>query len=210
MLAAVETPSLKVPLAEPQWFACMTAARREFDADVDLRRKGLFTWLPFDRVRIRKKMRGTLPTSREWVWVPEWVNRPYFNRYIFVCLRYQSDSISTAESSDYISIVVRKPISREPLRIPTVVMAELMERAGEDGMVSSTDLTGMAEQRERFQPGESVKVRKGHVLENFLVEVSRDGGGPKLKAWATVLNSRREVEFRAEDLERVDNAAAAA
>ena len=210
MLAAVENPSLKVPLAEPQWLACMTGARREFDADLDLRRKGLWTWLPFERVRIRKKMRGTLPTSKEWVWVPEWVNRPYFNRYIFVALRYQNDSISTIEASDHISIVVRRRFSREPLRIPSGVMAELMQRADEDGMISSVDLTGMAELRVPFQKGEIVTVRKGHALENFLVEVSKDGGGPKLRAWATVLNSRREVEFRAEDLERVDKAAAAA
>ena len=203
------TDTTRIPLPEPVWLAAMTGPRSEFDADEDLRRKGMWTWFPFERVRIRKRMRGTLPTSKEWVWVPEWVNRPYFSRYLFVALRFESDSISTIEASDHISIVVRKRFSREPLVIPCGVMAELMDRADEGGMVSSQDLTG-GPGREPFRSGESVRVRKGHPLENFLVEVSKDGGGPRLKAWATVLNARREVEFRAEDLERVDTVSEAA
>lgn len=132
----------RIPLPEPAWFAVLTQARQEGVAATWLRRAGYWTTYPLDRYQQRRKR----PHGRTLV---EWVERPRFSRYIFVCLRYVNEAIGPINSTKGVSRLVTRPLSGIPLRIPCSVMDALLDErlfALDDGrgaiVMSETHLHG--------------------------------------------------------------------
>jgi transcription antitermination factor NusG len=113
----------------PAWYIVHTGPQLESRASRNLSQAGYYTFYPFERVR-RKRRRGNHV-------VVEWVERPYLNRYLFVCLRYADESFAAIEQVDGVSIVVRTRIGKVPIEVPepvmTVVMNKSMVRLGENG-----------------------------------------------------------------------------
>lgn len=159
-------------MADPiKWYAVHTAPRGEFFADANLRRQGFYTFLPFDRIRKRRK----LPNREQYE--PYWIEAAHFPRYIFVAMRGRpGESFGAINDTDGVSCVVS--IRGKPLRIPAAVMDEIIEAADKRGMLTSEDWT----QRERFKPGDGVVFAEGSPLAGFLAFVRLDDG-KKVRLW---------------------------
>jgi transcription antitermination factor NusG len=112
----------RVPLAEPLWFAVQCVPCQEGVAALWLRRAGYWATFPLDRYQVRVRR----PHGRTLV---QWIDRPHYPGYIFVAIRYISETIGPINSIKGVIDLVRRPISREPLTIPCSVMdAILAER----------------------------------------------------------------------------------
>lgn len=144
-------------MTDIQWYAVMTGPRMEFTADANLRRDGYYTWLPHERVRKRRKAPGK-PVYRV-----EWVNEPYFPRYLFVALR-PSEGLYGVNEADGVMTVVY--FGDEPLPVPHRVMDELMARADNNGKMGE----------KIFRRGQQVKFADETPLAGFLATVDLDMG----------------------------------
>jgi transcription antitermination factor NusG len=113
----------------PAWYVVHTGPQLESRASRNLSQAGYYTFYPFERVR-RRRRRGNHS-------VVEWVERPYLNRYLFVCLRYADESFAAIERTDGVSIIVRTRLGRVPISVPEPIMKEIMGKAmvrlGESG-----------------------------------------------------------------------------
>jgi transcription antitermination factor NusG len=105
----------------PAWYVVHAGPQLESRASRNLSRAGYYTFYPFERVR-KKRRRGNHM-------VVDWVERPYLNRYLFVCLRYADESFAEIEQMDGVSAVVRNCVSRIPVAVPEPIMNEIMDRA---------------------------------------------------------------------------------
>jgi transcription antitermination factor NusG len=112
-----------IALPEPRWFAVHTRANAEVYAARKLREAGFDTFFAFDRVRRRRKRPGAAN------FIVEWIERPYFKRYIFACLRFSNDTIEGIERCYGVSSVVRRRLSGEPLEVANDDMDRLMDAA---------------------------------------------------------------------------------
>jgi transcription antitermination factor NusG len=102
----------------PAWYVVHTGPQLESRASRNLSQAGYYTFYPFERVR-RRRRRGNHS-------VVEWVERPYLNRYLFVCLRYADESFAAIEQTDGVSIIVRTRLGRVPISVPEPIMKEIM------------------------------------------------------------------------------------
>jgi transcriptional antiterminator RfaH len=163
-----------------RWFAVMTGPRMEFTADRNLRRQGLHTWLPFQRIRRKRKLPNR-PGFRL-----DWVEEPYFPRYLFVALRKPTESVYQINETDGIATVVYQ--GGEPLPIPHGVIDELMGRANGDGLVGVVDPT----KRKRFAPGDHVRFVDDSPFAGLLALVNIDKG-PNIRLWVDVLGKKHAI-----------------
>lgn len=113
----------------PAWYVVLTGPQLESRASRNLAQAGYHCFYPFERVR-KKRRRGNH-------FVVEWVERPFLNRYLFVCLRHADESFAEIEQIDGVSTVVRRRLSRTPIAVPEPVMREITDKAmvrlGESG-----------------------------------------------------------------------------
>jgi transcription antitermination factor NusG len=113
----------------PAWYVVHTGPQLESRASRNLARAGYYTFYPFERIRKRRR-RGNHS-------VVEWVERPYLNRYLFVCLRYTDEGFAEIEQTDGVSAIVRTRLGKVPILVPEPVMREIMGKAmvrlGESG-----------------------------------------------------------------------------
>lgn len=165
---------------EPHWYAVHTGPRQEDAANQNLRRQGYWTFFPFERVRKRRKL-----PNRDQHRV-EWIERPYFPRYLFVALRKPNESIYAVNETDGVSTVVY--CGEEPLEVPQGVMDELMSRADVNGAVGSVDTVS----RKRFRAGQEVRFVEGSPLAGFIAVVSIDRGR-NVRVWLETLGKDREI-----------------
>jgi transcription antitermination factor NusG len=105
----------------PVWHVVHTGPQLESRASRNLARAGYYTFYPFERIRKRRR-RGNHS-------VVEWIERPYLNRYLFVCLRYADESFAEIEEIDGVSAIVRTRLGRVPTPVPEPVMKEIMGKA---------------------------------------------------------------------------------
>lgn len=123
----------RVPLPERKWYVAMTAARQEAKASRKLSRAGYWTWYPFERVRQRRR-RGNH-------FVVEWVEKAHFPGYVFFALRFEGETLEPTFWIDEVVDIVRRPLSREPMRIPGPVMDRLesgaMVRLGDKNFIAA-------------------------------------------------------------------------
>jgi transcription antitermination factor NusG len=112
----------RTPLAQPRWFAVQCVPCQEGLAASWLRRAGFWATYPLDRFQTRQRR----PLGRTLV---RWVDRPHFPGYIFVALRYSGETTAGINDVPGVVRLVCRPLSGEPLTIPTPVMdAILAER----------------------------------------------------------------------------------
>lgn len=158
-----------------RWYAIHTGPREEFYANGNLRRQGYWTWLPYHKIRKRRKR----PNRDQYD--PYWVMAPFFPRYLFLGMRGKPrESFHDVNETDGVSCVVS--CRGEPLQIPDGVMSELMETADTNGLLGEKDMT----LRQRFQPGQQVEFVDESPFAGFLALVTIDRG-PKVRIWCEQL-----------------------
>ncbi len=176
----------------PTWYAVMTGPRMEETADANLRQQEYATFYPFERVRQRRKI------PRREQYIIEWVNKPYFPRYLFVAIRHDHEGLYAVNKTDGVSTVVY--CGDEPLPIPHDVMDELMSRADVKGIVREIDTLA----RKKFAKGEQVKFLEESPFAGFLATVALDSG-KAVRVWIETLGRMSEVSVPPELLERAAN-----
>ena len=164
-----------------RWYAALTGPREEFYANGNLRRLGYFTWLPYHKIRKRRKR----PNRDQYD--PYWVMTAYFPRYLFIAMRGKpGESFHDINECDGVSCVVS--CQGVPLEIPSPVMDELMEAADTNGLLGEKDLT----LRHRFQPGQEVEFVDESPFAGFLATIKIDRG-PKVRIWCDQLQAEMTV-----------------
>lgn len=163
----------------PRWFA-IHAPGSEEAVYRDIKRLGLFPFLPFHRVRRRRRRPGTNAFRIEWV------TKPYFTGYLFAGMRTPAESVYRVNDINGVASIVS--FGGEPLEIPHPVMDEIMAMADEDGMIGEVDTTT----KPRFRRGEKLTFVDNSPLSNLVAEISVDNG-KAVRAWVELLGSRREV-----------------
>ena len=105
------------------WYVVYTKANQEAKARRRLHDLGYRTFYAFDRVRRRRKRPGMNQHK------VEWIERPYFSRYIFVAVQQDKGSLVEIEECDEVSAVVRRRISGEPYEIPKRELDRIVDEA---------------------------------------------------------------------------------
>lgn len=164
----------------PRWYAVHTRPQSEAEADCNLRRQGYWTFYPFHRIRRRRKRPNTN------VYTVEWVERPYFSRYVFVALRHDQESLYGVNETDGVSTVVY--CGPDPLVIPHSVMDELMDRADDKGLIGVLDNAS----RPKLKPGQMVTFKDNSPLAGLVAQVAVDAGR-EIRVWLDVLGGRRRI-----------------
>lgn len=170
-----------------RWYAVMSGPQMEFEAEVNLRRQGYYTWLPHERIKRKRKI-----ANRDRYKI-EIINTAYFPRYLFVCFRSPRDSFYQVNETDGVATIVY--CGDEPLPIPHEVMDELMARADVNGMVGEVDKVA----RKRFKPGQKVKFIDESPLAGWVATVSLDAG-KDVRVFLEMLGKIREVPVDATSL----------
>jgi transcription antitermination factor NusG len=165
--------------AYPRWYA-VHAPGSEEAVYRDIKRIGLFPFLPFHRVRRRRRRPGTNAFRIEWV------TRPYFTGYLFAGMRSPAESIYRVADMNGVACVVS--FGGEPLEIPHAVMDEIMAMADEDGMIGEVDTTV----RPQFHKGDEVTFVDNSPFASLIGKISLDDG-KKVKALLKMLGASREV-----------------
>jgi transcription antitermination factor NusG len=161
-----------------KWHAVMTAPRGEELANRNLRRAGYWTFYPHQRVRRRRK-RANLEQ-----YLVEWVNMPYYPRYLFLGLR-DGEGMYGVKELDGVSTVVYS--GDRPLEVPHPVMDELMAMGDSNGHVGAVDRVS----RTRFKPGQRVRFDNGPMA-GLIAQISLDNG-KEIGLWVDMLGGRRQV-----------------
>lgn len=162
------------------WYAVHTRAQMEEKAFVELKRLGLQVFYPFTRVRRRRRKPGTTTM------IVEWVEKPFFSRYVFVGLEHDGQ-IGIVNAEDTVSTIVT--LGGVPMRIPEIIIDRLMALTDDRGLVGAVDLTA----RPRLAPGTIVKLKSDHPLTDIVGEVVRDAGR-ELVVLLQMLGAAREIK----------------
>jgi transcription antitermination factor NusG len=162
-----------------KWYAVMTAPRGEELANRNLKRAGYFTFYPFYRVRRRRK-RANVDQ-----YLVEWIDMPYYSRYIFVGLR-DGEGLYGVNEADGVATVVHNKAG--PLEIPHSVMDELMSLGDSRGQVGTRDDAG----RRRFMPGQHVRISGKSPLDGLVAQIALDNGR-EIRVWLSMLGAKRQV-----------------
>lgn len=161
------------------WYAVHTRAQMEERAFVELKRLGLDVFYPFTRVRRRRRKAGTTTM------IVEWVDRPFFSRYLFVGLDHEGQiGIVNAEAT--VSTIVT--LGGVPMRIPEIIIDRLMALTDDRGLVGAVDLTA----RPLLTAGTEVRLKSDHPLAGVVGEVVRDAGS-EVVVLLQMLGAAREV-----------------
>jgi transcription antitermination factor NusG len=161
------------------WYAVMTRPGMEAKAAADLKRQGFWTFYPFERVRVRRKIpnrNAHLVTT---------VERPYFSRYIFLMVR-QGQSLYRVNNTPSVSTVVY--MGGAPLRVPDSAMEAIMSRADEAGLVGELDEVA----RHKFPAGQMLRFCDESPLRGLIVTVA-DDMGKSIRVVAEMFGVEREI-----------------
>jgi transcription antitermination factor NusG len=180
----------KHPLPEPKWYAVMTAPGCEWKADMWLRRRGYWTWLPF--IKVKKTIKRANSNARKIVIE----DRPYYRRYLFVAFRYEGDNFADVHAALGVSTVVKAPMSGQPLQIPLPVMEELMAMGDGCGYMGERNEVS----RKRWKRGEEIRFKDASPFAGFVAQVLSDDGGKELRVAMEFFGGLREVAVKPEHI----------
>lgn len=167
-----------------KWYAVMTAPRGEELANRNLKRAGYWTFYPHERVRRRRK-RANVDQ-----YVVEWINEPYFPRYLFVAIREGQGFMPVNEAEGVSTIVYSGEI---PLEIPEPVMDELFALGDDQGRVGTKDRT----QRHLWPSGSHVRLRGNSPMSGLIAQIALDKG-KEICLWVDILGARRQISVAPE------------
>jgi transcription antitermination factor NusG len=162
-----------------KWYAVMTAPRGEELANRNLKRLGFWTFYPHQRVRRRRK-RANLDQ-----YLVEWVNMPYYPRYMFLGLR-DGEGLYGVNECDGVSTVVYS--GDRPLEVPHAVMDEIIAVGDSNGLVGAVDRVSRAP----YSPGQVVRFQDSHPMAGLIAEISLDMG-KEIRLWVSMLGGRRQI-----------------
>jgi transcription antitermination factor NusG len=162
-----------------RWYAVMTAPRAEELANRNLKRLGFWTFYPHQRVK-RKRKRANLDQ-----YLVEWVNMPYYPRYMFLGLR-DGEGLYGVNECDGVSTVVYS--GDRPLEVPHAVMDEIIAMGDSNGLVGAVDRVS----RTRFVPGQRVRFSDKSPMQGLLAEIALDNG-TEIRLWVSMLGGRRQI-----------------
>jgi len=167
------------------WFAIFTKPTQERAAARDLGRIAVKAFYPHVKVRRNRKKRG--------VTIVEWVERPYYPRYVFAntCL---GNIWGINEMASVITVV---SFNGTPIAIPDPVMALLAAGANEKGLMGARDEVT----RKRFEAAETVRFDPGSPLACLVGRIVEDDGSRDVKVLLTMMGSEREVKAPATALQ---------
>lgn len=189
MLAMTRRAGERQALPEWRWYAVMTGPRAEAQAYENLRRQNYWAFYPHTRT---KEYVGQHRQRRRLMEI----ERPLMPRYIFVALRFVSDSVGVVNDTIGVARVVCKRFSGEPLRIPNPVMDEIIERADDDGLVPTVKKSHWF----KASIGDKLRLTEDQPYFGLIAELSSiadlDRHG-QIKVWLDFLGGRREVEIPA-------------
>lgn len=169
---------MKRPLDAPICYAVMCApgVRKEFAAEIGLKRLGYQTILPFVRTRkLRRRPRSTMYKI-----VTEDV--AYLERYLFVVFRYEGDNFDDVRSVRDVSCVVRSRLTGKPHVFPWPVIEALLARGDDCGCMAFHDLVPKepvkgAIREAKLPPGAIIEWKPGSHLADVVATVVSDKGG---------------------------------
>jgi transcription antitermination factor NusG len=170
------------------WFAIRTKPQKERITARDLDRRAIEVFYPHVRVRRNRKKRG--------VTIVEWVERPYYPRYLFA--NTCRDNIRIINGMASVTRVVSFG-DEEPIPIPDALMALLAAGARKGGLMGARDEVA----RKRFQAAESVRFDPGSPLARLVGKVVEDDGSLDVKVLLQIMGSEREVTAPATALRRI-------
>jgi transcription antitermination factor NusG len=162
-----------------KWYAVMTAPRSEELANRNLRRAGYWTFYPHQRVKRKRKR------ANQNIYLVEWVNMPYYSRYIFAALK-EGPGLYGVNECDGVSTVVYS--GDRPLEVPHRVMDEIIAMGDSNGQVGAVDRVS----RKPFKPGQRVRFADNNPMSGLIAEISLDNG-KEIGLWVDMLGGRRQV-----------------
>jgi transcription antitermination factor NusG len=162
-----------------KWYAVMTAPRSEELANRNLRRAGYWTFYPHQRVKRKRKR------ANQNIYLVEWVNMPYYSRYIFAALK-EGQGLYGVNECDGVSTVVYS--GDRPLEVPHRVMDEIIAMGDSNGQVGAVDRVS----RKPFKPGQRVRFADNNPMSGLIAEISLDNG-KEIGLWVDMLGGRRQV-----------------
>ncbi|MGU3495917.1 transcription termination/antitermination protein NusG [Xanthobacteraceae bacterium A53D] len=186
---------------ESNWFAVMTEPRGEKAANMGLKRRGFTTFYPFVRERLWRNQPRGLPRRRVEV------ERPYFNRYLFVDVPRHRSLWEVANAPGVLTVVC---FAGQPLCIPLEVIGDLMVR-GDAWMNSQTD-PGLISFIDRapdgpelppsavvkdgrriiLKRGQKVRLSETCAFAGLISQIAFDDG-KRIRVWLEALGGLREV-----------------
>lgn len=175
------------------WYAVHTRSQMEEKAFVELKRLGLEVFYPFTRVRRRRRKPGTLTM------IVEWIDRPFFSRYVFVGLDHEGQ-IGIVNAEDTVSTIVT--LGGVPICIPEIIIDRLMALTDERGLMGAIDLTA----RPRFTDGATVEIKSDHPMAGIVGSVVEDAG-KEVVILLQMLGAVREIRVDPRHVKEVQPAA---
>jgi transcription antitermination factor NusG len=175
------------------WYAVHTKAQMEERAFIELKRLGLEVFYPFTRVRRKRRKPGTT------TFIIEWVDKPFFSRYLFVGLDHEGQ-IGIVNAEDTVSTVVT--LGGSAVRIPEAIIDRLMWLTDERGLVGAIDLTA----RPMLSAGTEVRLKQDHPLAGVVGEVVRDAG-KEVVVMLQMLGAVREIKVDPRQIKETQPAA---
>jgi len=174
-----------------RWYAAFTGPSEELKADQSLREANYATFLPMERVRRRKPVRG-----RPGQFVIEWEDVPLYPRYVFLGAR-KGQGLWDANNARGVSTVLYA--GDHPCVIPTRAMEAMMALADSNGIMDHRDLVL---RRKRFAKGQAVRPDSSSPFSGLNISIESDDGDIVI-ALADLFGRLVPIEFRADQLQAI-------
>ncbi len=179
---------MKIRHENLKWFAVRSMAGRTGAAIAALQCRGLKVFRPVTRSRVRRR-RGNHMVSL-------WIDRGYFGDWLFV--RCPSNMASYI-ARDVTALCDIARAGEFPAAIPDALMAELMDAADSQGVITTKDET----LRERFMKGARVVFCGRSPFAGATASVVRDKGRQKIRVLLDILGGGREIDAPADMLQSI-------
>jgi transcription antitermination factor NusG len=163
------------------WYAVVSKHSREAKANSDLKKLGLKTFYPRNKVRTIRKYRGAA--------VVKWLEKAHFPRYLFV--RSTTRQLALVRRCEHVSSIVSLDVvtlgDGEELTYPTVIPDSVM-----DVVMAGADPTGLMGSktevaRARFKAMQTVKFNESSALQGVLGKVIEDDGTDRIRVLLKML-----------------------
>jgi transcription antitermination factor NusG len=173
------------------WYAAFTGPSEELKADQSLRAANYATFLPMERVRRRKAVRG-----RPGQFVITWEDVPLYPRYVFLGAR-AGQGLYDANTARGVSTVLYA--GDKPCVIPTRAMEAMMSLADANGVMDQRDLVL---RRKRFKAGQTVRADSTTPWSGFNFSIESDDGDIVV-ALGEIFGRLTPIQFRADQLQAI-------
>jgi len=174
-----------------RWYAAFTGPSEERLADQSLREANYATFLPLERVRRRKPVRG-----RPGQFVIEWEDVPLYPRYVFLGAREGQGLYATNTARGICTVLYA---GDHPCVIPKRAMEAMMNLADSNGIMDHRDLVL---RRKRFAAGQKVRPEISSPWSGIKLSIESDDGDIVV-ALGDMFGRLVPIQFRADQLQAI-------